>query len=106
MEAVVAGHICLDVFPTIAGGEVAFKPGQTVEAGPVIFSTGGAVSNTGLALNKLGIATGLLGKVGADLFGQAILQILESHGSGYSDGMVIVPGESSSYSIIISPTNA
>jgi sugar/nucleoside kinase (ribokinase family) len=106
MEAVVAGHICLDVFPTLVGGAVMFKPGQTVEAGPVVFSTGGAVSNTGLALNKLGKSTGLMGKVGSDLFGQAILQILESHGSGFSDGMVVAPGESSSYSIIISPPNA
>ena len=106
MEAVVAGHICLDVFPTLVGGAVAFKPGQTVEAGPVIFSTGGPVSNTGLALNKLGISTGLMGKVGSDLFGQAILQIVEAHGSGLSDGMVVVPEESSSYSIIISPPNA
>jgi sugar/nucleoside kinase (ribokinase family) len=106
MEAVVAGHICLDVFPTLVGGTVAFKPGQTVEAGPVVFSTGGAVSNTGLALHKLGISTGLMGKVGADLFGKAILQIVESHGSGISDGMVVVPEESSSYSIIISPPNA
>ena len=106
MEAVVAGHICLDVFPTLVSGAVTFKPGQTVEAGPVVFSTGGAVSNTGLALNKLGISTGLMGKVGSDLFGQAILQIVESHGSGLSDGMVVVPGESSSYSIIISPPNA
>lgn len=106
MEAVVAGHICLDVFPTLVGGTVAFKPGQTIEAGPVIFSTGGAVSNTGLALNKLGISTGLMGKVGSDLFGQAILHILESYGSGFSEGMVVVPGESSSYSIIISPPNA
>jgi len=106
MEAVVAGHICLDVFPTLVGGSVQFKPGQTVEAGPVIFSTGGAVSNTGLALHKLGISIGLMGKVGSDLFGQAILQIVELHGSGLSDGMVVVPGESSSYSIIISPPNA
>ena len=106
MEAVVAGHICLDVFPTLVGGAVVFKPGQTVEAGSVVFSTGGPVSNTGLALHKLGISTGLMGKVGSDLFGQAILQIIESHGSGLSDGMVVVPGESSSYSIIISPPNA
>ena len=106
MEAVVAGHICLDVFPTLVGGAVVFKPGQTVEAGPVVFSTGGPVSNTGLALHKLGISTGLMGKVGSDLFGQAILQIIESHGSGLFDGMVVVPGESSSYSIIISPPNA
>src|SRR6516164_1059950 len=106
MEAVVAGHICLDVFPTLVGGAVAFKPGQTIEAGSVVFSTGGAVSNTAIALNKLGIATGLMGKVGSDLFGQALLQILESHGSGFADDMVVVPGESSSYSIIISPPNA
>src|SRR2546428_1799736 len=104
-EAVVAGHICLDVFPTLAGA-VLFRPGQTVEAGPVVFSTGGAVSNTGLALHKLGISTRLMGKVGSDLFGQEILQIVESHGPGLSEGMVIVPDESSSYSIILSPPNA
>jgi sugar/nucleoside kinase (ribokinase family) len=105
-EAIVAGHICLDVFPTLSGGSVVYKPGQTIEAGPVIFSTGGAVSNTGLALHKLGVSTGLMGKVGSDLFGQAILQIIESHGPGLSEGMVVVPGESSSYSIILSPPNA
>src|SRR5437660_4185234 len=81
-EAVVAGHICLDVIPilTRGAGETTratwFLPGQTVEAGPVIFATGGAVSNTGLALHKLGVSTRLMGKVGADLFGQAILQIV------------------------------
>ena len=105
-EAVVAGHICLDVFPTLAGGTLLFMPGQTVEAGPVIFSTGGAVSNTGLALHKLGISTQLMGKVGSDLFGQAIRQIVESHGPRLSEGMVVVPGEASSYSIILSPPNA
>jgi sugar/nucleoside kinase (ribokinase family) len=106
VEAVVAGHICLDVFPTLVGGAVVFRPGQTVEAGPVVFSTGGAVSNTGLALHKLGVSTRLMGKVGSDLFGQEILQILESHGPGLSEGMVVVPSESSSYSIILSPPNA
>jgi sugar/nucleoside kinase (ribokinase family) len=105
-EAVVAGHICLDVFPTLVGGAVVFKPGQTVEAGPVVFSTGGAVSNTGLALHKLGVSTGLMGKIGSDLFGQAILQTVEAFAPGMSNDMVVVPGESSSYSIILSPPNA
>ena len=91
MEAVVAGHICLDVFPTLVGGAVVFKPGQTVEAGPVVFSTGGAVSNTGIALHKLGISIGLMGKVGSDLFGRAILQIVESHGSGLSELIIFSP---------------
>jgi sugar/nucleoside kinase (ribokinase family) len=102
VEAVVAGHICLDIIPTLRGNSVQFVAGRTVEAGPVVLSTGGAVSNTGLALAKLGVSTRLMGKVGTDLFGQAICQILESHGAGLSQGMVVVPGEASSYSVIIS----
>ncbi|HEV2580498.1 MAG TPA: carbohydrate kinase family protein, partial [Ktedonobacteraceae bacterium] len=106
VEVIVAGHICLDVFPTLAGGTALFRPGRTVEAGPVLFSTGGPVSNTGLALHKLGAATRLMGKVGDDLFGHAILDIIASSGPGLTDGMVIAPGEASSYSIILSPPNA
>jgi sugar/nucleoside kinase (ribokinase family) len=105
-EAVVAGHICLDVFPTLAGGNILFRPGQTIEAGPVVFSTGGPVSNTGLALHKLGVATRLMAKIGTDLFGQAIRQILESHGPGLSEEMILARGEASSYSIILSPPGA
>jgi sugar/nucleoside kinase (ribokinase family) len=105
-EAVVAGHICLDVFPTLAGGHILFRPGQTIEAGPVVFSTGGPVSNTGLALHKLGVATRLMAKIGTDLFGQAIRQILESHGPGLSEEMILARGEASSYSIILSPPGA
>src|SRR5216684_4593167 len=105
-EAVVAGHICLDVFPTLAGSPVLFRPGQTIEAGPVFFSTGGPVSNTGLALHKLGVPIRLMGKIGTDLFGQAIRQILESHGPGLSEEMILAQGEASSYSIILSPAGA
>jgi len=105
-EVVVAGHICLDVFPTLRGSFMQFKPGQTLEAGPVVFSTGGAISNTGLALHKLGVKTQLMGKVGSDLFGQAIMRIAESHGPGLAQGMVVVPGEASSYSIILNPPDS
>ena len=105
-EAVVAGHICLDVFPTLAGSAVLFRPGQTIEAGPVLFSTGGPVSNTGLALHKLGIAVRLMAKIGTDFFGQAIRQILEFHGPELSEEMIIAQSEASSYSIILSPEGA
>jgi sugar/nucleoside kinase (ribokinase family) len=44
-----------------------------------------------------------MGKVGDDLFGQAILSIIESYEPGLAGGMVIAPGEASSYSVIISP---
>src|SRR5260221_1137804 len=55
-EAVVAGHICLDVFPTLAGGNILFKPGQTIQPGPVVFSTGRPGPHTGLDLRNLATA--------------------------------------------------
>ncbi len=103
VEAVVAGHICLDIIPTLVGDSIVLAPGRLIEAGKAILATGGPVSNTGLALHKLGITTRLMGKVGDDLFGQAILSIIESYEPGLAGGMVIAPGEASSYSVIISP---
>ncbi len=105
-EALVAGHICLDIYPDLsASGREQFKdtflPGRLVAAGSVTCSTGGAVANTGLALNKLGIAARLVGKIGDDLFGQAILQIVKDHGPGLAGGMIVDATTSTSYSIII-----
>ncbi|HZT99450.1 MAG TPA: PfkB family carbohydrate kinase [Ktedonobacteraceae bacterium] len=103
VEAVVAGHICLDIIPTLVGDSLVFAPGRLIEAGKAILATGGPVSNTGLALHRLGVTTRLMGKLGDDLFGQAILSIIESYEPGLAGGMVIAPGEASSYSVIISP---
>ena len=108
LTAVVAGHICLDIIPqfdTLLPGEFAslFQPGRLIEVGPAILSTGGAVSNTGLALHKLGIPTRLIGKVGDDLFGKVVLDIIRSHGQGLETGMVVDKDTSTSYTVIINP---
>jgi sugar/nucleoside kinase (ribokinase family) len=103
VEAVVAGHICLDIIPTLVGDALVFAPGRLIEAGKAILATGGPVSNTGLALHKLGITTRLMGKVGDDLFGQAILSVIEYYEPGLAGGMIIAQREASSYSVIISP---
>ena len=73
VEVVVAGHVSLDVFPALRGS-VTLEPGRLVEVGPAAFSTGGAVANTGLALHRLGVPVRLVGRVGADLFGRAVLE--------------------------------
>jgi sugar/nucleoside kinase (ribokinase family) len=98
----------LDVIPDLSAGTedqvaVLFQPGNLSLVGPVTFSTGGAVSNTGLALHRLGIRTRLMGKVGDDQFGQAIRQIVEAHGPGLTSGMVADATTASSYTVIISP---
>ena len=93
-SAVVAGHVCLDIIPDMAhsvGGqfEATFLPGRLFDVGPAAFSTGGAVSNTGLVLHKLGISTQLMGKVGDDLFGQAVRQIVSAHSPHLAEGMIV-----------------
>ena len=107
-SAVVAGHICLDIVPSLAESaqqkyEDMFLPGSLMQIGPVTFSTGGPVSNTGLALHKLGINTRLMGKVGDDLFGQSIRQIVASYAPHLADGMVVDGSVNSSYTIVITP---
>jgi len=107
-QAVVAGHICLDVIPDLANVprqnfERMFAPGRLLEVGPVTFSTGGPVSNTGLALNKLGIKTHLMGKVGADLFGSAVKQLVSDYDPQLAEGMVVDPTVNTSYTLVINP---
>ena len=77
-DAVVAGHICLDVIPRLPPIDVRtdLRPGAVIEIGPAILATGGPVSNTGRNLHRLGIRTLLMGKVGDDAFGHLVLRQL------------------------------
>jgi sugar/nucleoside kinase (ribokinase family) len=107
-EAIVAGHLCLDIIPQFVadlGSDVAayLAPGRLTEVGPATFSTGGPVSNAGINLHRLGIRTRLMGKVGDDLLGRAIMDIVSSHSPDLAQGMVVVPGEVSSYTVVIDP---
>jgi sugar/nucleoside kinase (ribokinase family) len=106
-DIVVAGHICLDVLPVFAEHagplNMLLIPGKLINVGPAIIATGGAVSNTGLALHRLGVPTRLMGKVGTDLFGNAILDLLREHDETLARSMIVGEGESTSYTIVINP---
>ena len=106
--AVVAGHICLDVLPKMehlprGQFESLFQPGHLISVGEAIFSTGGPVSNVGLALHRLGVSTKLIAKVGDDPYGRIICQIIEAQNINLLAGIRMDPDEPTSYSIIISP---
>jgi len=106
-DVVVAGHICLDIIPSLDGvrgrpGEL-FLPGTLVNVGPAVVATGGAVSNAGLALHRLGVAARLMGKLGDDLLGRAVLDILKACDPSLAEDMIVAGGEHSSYSVVISP---
>lgn len=108
IDSVVAGHLCLDVIPDLSGTkqdqiEAILKPGRLVLVGSVNYCTGGPVSNTGLALTKLGIHTQLMGKVGDDLFGHAIQDYVRAYGSDLVDAMIVDPTVHTSYTIVLNP---
>ncbi len=107
-DAVVAGHICLDLIPDLSPlGEAALaallRPGQLLEVGSLAVSTGGSVSNTGQALHILGMRTQLMGKLGDDPLGALVRQVVSTRGEGLADGMIIDPEADTSYTVIISP---
>lgn len=106
---IVAGHVCLDVLPTLPESCQSLAswlvPGGLVNVGPMTISTGGAVSNTGLALHRLGVPVRLMGKVGDDTFGRATLDVFRSYDPALDKGMLVAAGESSSYTLIFSSPN-
>ncbi len=111
VDAIVAGHICLDIIPDLSMQtsdqfDAGFRPGRLVNIGPASITTGGVVSNTGLALHYLGIDTRLVAKVGADQFGSTIQQILASHSSSLIASIVTSSEVSTSYSITINPPDS
>jgi sugar/nucleoside kinase (ribokinase family) len=104
-DVIVTGHLCLDVIPSFAHGNVTFKPGHLTEVGAATFATGGGVSNVGLALIRLGVSTKLVGKIGDDFFGEAIIRVLESYDKQATKNLIIEKGGSSSYTLVLNPPN-
>jgi sugar/nucleoside kinase (ribokinase family) len=101
-EAVVAGHISLDLFPELPG-PVAYEPGRLTVVGPALISIGGSVSNTGITLHRLGLPVRLVAKVGDDLFGRELLRQLAQFDPDLGREIVVSPGDATSYTIAISP---
>ncbi len=101
--ALIAGHICLDIIPMIpeAHGDL-LVPGRLVQVGPATICTGGPVSNTGLALHKLGIPVTLAGKAGEDALGAALRSVLDLYAPSLSTGITSTAEAGTSYSVIVS----
>ncbi len=101
---VVAGHICLDITPVFTCDKVnkitdILKPGQVAEVKDANISTGGPVSNTGLAMKILGADTNLICKVGCDEFGDLICSMLDKYDTDKE--VVRTKKASTSYSVVL-----
>lgn len=107
IDIVVCGHLCLDITPQIERKkEEVFIPGKLVNIGKLVLSTGGAVSNTGLSLFRLGAKVEFIAKIGDDFAGREIINFLKKFtGLKKFKGIKIEKGQQTSYSIILSPLN-
>lgn len=105
-EAISAGHIALDItpqfFPDADQAAGVFIPGRLIRTGKCIFSLGGSVGNTGVALAKLGVRAALAGKVGGDDMGKMTLNILQETGID-TQAFCVDPAGDSSYTVVLSP---
>lgn len=107
IDVIAAGHICLDIIPQLDASQTRadkiFVPGGLVNIGPATFSLGGSVANTGIALHRLGAKTRCVGKIGADLLGKAILELLQQQDDALPKSMLISADVATSYTIVLSP---
>lgn len=102
-EAVVAGHVCLDFVCRTDAERVTLEPGDLLEVADTHVTTGGAVSNTGLALQRLGVRTRLLGLAGDDPFADVLRSALLRGGALDVSGIASLPGSSTSYTLVLTP---
>jgi sugar/nucleoside kinase (ribokinase family) len=106
IDVLAAGHLCLDLIPAFTLKEkvdsinAVLIPGKMINMGDCVVVGGGPVTNAGVSIKRLGPKVELMGKMGDDDFGKLILRWYEEH-EGHFEGLEMVPGESTSYTIAI-----
>lgn len=108
IDIIVSGHLCLDLIPGMAHvtHEEMLHAGRLIETDPLTISTGGVVSNSGLALHRLGINVRLMSSVGGDLLGRVIIAYLKDRDPILAELITPQPNQPSSYSVVLSPQNS
>jgi sugar/nucleoside kinase (ribokinase family) len=96
---IVAGHVCLDLTPGLEAPP-SIEPGRLIGVGPLAFSPGGCVSNTGLALAALGVPTQLVADAGTDELGRVLVALLAAS-TADTAGIARLAGRDTSYSIVV-----
>ena len=70
---VVADHVCTPIPHLPAAGEL-------VMADRLILTIGGCAANAAVDLVKMGVRTSIVGRVGGDVFGRVVADLLRAHG--------------------------
>ena len=107
-DAVVIGNVCLDIIPQFKNQQAhsmnqLIVPGRVTELQHTVISLGGGVPNTGINLNRLGIKTALVGKIGQDEFGALVTSLLQQYGAEFADTVIRTQGATTPHTVVINP---
>jgi sugar/nucleoside kinase (ribokinase family) len=94
---IVADHLCPPLSHMPHAGEL-------VAVDRLILAIGGCAANAAINLARLGLRTRVSGKVGPDMFGKFVVEVLEKEGLDAS-GMIVDPGNDTSQTLIINIAN-
>jgi len=106
-DVTVAGYVGVDLAPGFPAGRARMplsellRPGKLVETEGLSVSLGGVVPNTGLAMKKFGQRVELMGLVGRDFLGDAVVSQLAGH--GVTSGMKRTRRAGTAYGIVLAP---
>lgn len=90
---VVADHLCTPIDHMPAAGEL-------VKADELVLNIGGCASNAAVDLAKLGVRAAICGKVGDDVFGRFVAEMLVAHGVDVR-ALGIDPSRATSQTLIV-----
>ena len=105
-KAVAAGYTCVDITPVFPENarkvddlREILKPGKLINVLAPDIHTGGSVSNTGLAMKVLGADVKLIGKIGADYWGEIIREIFSRYNA--ASDLIVTPSETTGYTFVL-----
>ena len=103
-KIVTAGYVSLDITPSIrsASGVTLhdmIRPGKLIQVGKATAAPGGCMSNTGLALHKLGSNVSLVAKIGDDAFGRILTE--EYNRKGVRPDFLVSKDTETSYTLVL-----
>src|SRR5262245_35354693 len=90
---VVADHVCIPISHVPA-------PGELVMAEGMILTIGGCAANAAVDLVRMGVPAAVVGRVGGDIFGRIVSELLRENGVDAS-GIQISPKADTSQTMIV-----
>lgn len=104
-RCVVAGAMALDMIPNFpvdsSSKDQIFAEGKTVYLDGISFILGGCVSNTGVAMHRLGADTILFSKIGEDPLGAIVKELMMAE--NVNGHFTTVKGQKSTTTIVVVP---